>query len=245
MGIYTTHLFFPAAFFDERSFLNYMSSYRKSTLFRLLLWVWGTLLLGMLTAFSGWFHPGCLVASPEYYAPNPPGLPCLPTPPPSGTGETPADSTSSGSQAPIRLTISNGSERPFSITLTGPETYIFNVASGETRVFIVTRGVYTFDMMLCAVGAQGAMNLTKMSKLQFASCSNAKLVEVRIENQTAEAASVTLSGPGNFVLALPAGDARLLTIPRGTYTVMQTACGATATGTFEARSHRTLKLACP
>jgi hypothetical protein len=84
---------------------------------------------------------------------------------------------------------------PFSITLTGPQTYILNVASGETRVFVVSRGVYSFDMMLCAVGAQGTMDLTKISWLQFKACALEKLVEVKIENQTEQAAAVTLACP--------------------------------------------------
>jgi hypothetical protein len=43
----------------------------------LMLWI---ALLGLLTAFSGWYHPGCLVAAAgadtENYIPAPPGLPC-------------------------------------------------------------------------------------------------------------------------------------------------------------------------
>ncbi len=222
---------------------------RKLTFFRLFILVWGVVLLGMLTAFTGWFHPGCLVVNPvpgNLAPPTPPGLPCLPTTPPPGTGGTPEPASASGSkQGPIRLTIFNGSEFPFSITLTGPKTYIFNVVSGATREFVVDRGTYSFDMMLCRVGAQGAMNLNKTTTLTFKACSNTKLVEVKLENKTGTVSFVTLSGAGSFVFTIPAGETRTFTIPRGEYAVTRVVCGATVAGTFEARSHRTLVLTCP
>ena len=218
-------------------------------LIRVLLILWGVILIGLLTAFSGWFHPGCLVVEPqpEWLVPGPPGPPCLPTPPPPGPGETPTDtSASSGSQqTPVRLTIFNGSELPFSITLTGPGTYVLNVASGEERVFVMNRGVYSFEMMLCGVAAQGAMNVSKITTLTFKPCSNVKLVQIAVENKTGAGAAVTLSGPGSFVFSIPPGETRMFTIPRGDYALTYLACGTAVEGVFEARSHRTLSLTCP
>ncbi|HNB52651.1 MAG TPA: hypothetical protein PK530_11940 [Anaerolineales bacterium] len=216
----------------------------KPVLFRLLSLLWGTLFFALLTAFSGWFHPGCLVSS-EFFAP---GLPCLPPTPPPATSGAPSDpaASSPGAQPTnIRLTVVNGSELPFSITLNGPGNYILNVASGETREFTIRRGSYSFDMMLCAARATGALDFSKITTLQFKACTAIKLVEVSVENQSSQVASVMLAGAGNFVLALQAGEVRSLTIPRGAYTVSQTVCGTTGTGTFEARSHRTLTLTCP
>ncbi|NUM46306.1 MAG: hypothetical protein HUU38_16505 [Anaerolineales bacterium] len=222
-----------------------MLRFRNPTYLRIFFLVGGTLVFGLLTGFSGWYHPGCLTL--DYAVPNPPGLPCLPpTPPPTTGGAPPPETTSQGAkQGPIRLTVINQSELPFSITLTGPQTYVFNVASGETRVFVVTRGAYTFDMMLCALGAQGVLNLDKMTTMQFKSCALEKLVEVTFKNPTASPASITLSGPGNFVFTVLAGETRVLTIPRGEYAVTRSLCGGTETGTFAARSHRTMSLACP
>ncbi|MCB9135378.1 MAG: hypothetical protein H6636_08120 [Anaerolineales bacterium] len=214
---------------------------RRSFLFRFLLAGWGMLVLGLLTAFTGWLHPGCLTVT-GYFVP---GLPCLPTPPPAGTPAPSSDASSAPGTGPVRLKVMNGSELPFSMTLTGPQMYVLNVASGETREFVVSRGTYSFEMMLCAVGAQGTMNLTKISTLRFKSCATEKLVEVKLENQTDEAVSVALAGPGSYVLVLAAGEARFLTITRGDYVVTVAACGTTATEAFVARSHRTLKVGCP
>lgn len=221
---------------------------RKSVLFRLLLIFWGVVLMGMMTAFTDWMHPGCLVvAAPAYAVPEVPGLPCLPTTPAPGPGGTPAAPTGNAGaqQGPIRLTVSNGSELPFSITLIGSQTYILNVRSGETRVFVLERGGYSFNMMLCGLGAQGVMSFSRMTRLTFKSCSLEKLVEVSFANKTAEGAVARLSGPGNFVFSIPAGETRWLTIPRGDYALTYMTCGVEVTGVFEARSHRTLTLTCP
>jgi len=205
--------------------------------------------MGMLTAFSGWFHPGCLVAEfqQEFLAPGPPGLPCLPTTPPPSSSETPSITSSNNSlkQGPVRLTIWNGSELPFSIALNGPGTYVLNVSNGEERVFVVNRGAYSFDMMLCGVAAQGAMNLSKITTLKFKPCSNEKLVQISVENKTGAGAAVTFSGPGSFVFSIPSGESRTFTIPRGDYVLTRFACGAAGEGVFEARSHRILTLTCP
>lgn len=200
--------------------------------------------MALLTAFSGWFHPGCLVAGPEFFAP---GLPCLPPTPPPATSGAPTSDTSAPGARPqrVRLTVINGSELPFSITLNGPENYILNVASGETRVFTILRGAYSFDMMLCAARATGALDFTKITTLQFKACNPIKLVEVALENHSSQAVAVSLSGPGSYVFALQAGEVRALTIPLGAYSVTHTVCGTTTSSTFEARSHRTLTLACP
>lgn len=218
----------------------------KPVLFRVLGLLWGGLLIALLTAFSGWFHPGCLVVSSGFYAP---GLPCLPpTPPPATSGAPPDPSSASApgaQQTNIRLTMINRSELPFSITLNGPGNYILNVASGETRVFTILRGAYSFDMMLCAARATGALDFSKITTLQFKACSAVKMVEIALENHSSQAISVSLSGLGSYVLALQAGEVRSLTIPRGAYTVTRTSCGTTTTETFEARSHRTLALVCP
>lgn len=210
---------------------------RKSFLFRFLLAGWGLLTLSL---FAAWLHPGCLTATGYFI----PGLPCLPPPPPASTPDATSGSSAPGT-GPVRLKVVNGSELPFSLTLTGADFYVLNVASGETREFVVSRGTYAFEMMLCAVGVRGTMNVTKISTMQFKSCAADKLVEVKVENQTEEVVSVTLSGPGNYVLALSAGEARFLTITRGDYAVTVLACGTTVTDAFTARSHRTLKVACP
>jgi hypothetical protein len=222
---------------------------QKSALIRTLLIVWGVILMGMLTAFTGWFHPGCLAPESqlEWLVPAPPGLPCLPTTPPPSTGGTPsAPSSGTGStQGPVRLTIWNGSELPFSITLTGPSVYILNVPSEESRVFVVNRGVYLFDMMLCGVAAQGGLDLTKMASLTFKPCLSEKLVQISVENKTGAGAAVVLSGPGSFVFSISPGERRTFTIPRGDYNLTRFACGAAEEGIFQARNHRMLSLACP
>lgn len=219
---------------------------RNPFLFRFILAGWGILLLGFMTAFTGWLHPGCLrVDPPGNYIPGPPGLPCLPTPPPASTPPPSSDTSSAPGTGPIRLKVVNGSEQPFSVKLTGPQFYVLNVASGETREFVVDRGVYAFDMVLCSVAAQGAMDLTKKSTLQFKSCAADKLVEVKLENQSEETVTVSLSGPANYQLALPAGESRFLTITRGEYAVTFLACGTLESNNFSAHSHRTLKVVCP
>ena len=126
------------------------------------LWLlWGVVSLGLLTAFSGMHHPICLVAG----SPRIPGLPCLPPTPPPDTGGTPDPVSSGGTskQSPVRLTIHNESEWPFSITLTGTNVFVLNVPSGEQRVFVVDRGTYSFNRMLCGVQAQGTMDLNRMT----------------------------------------------------------------------------------
>ncbi|GAB4577901.1 MAG: hypothetical protein Fur0022_06330 [Anaerolineales bacterium] len=139
----------------------------------------------------------------------------------------------------------NNSELPFSITLTGPQLYILNVASGETRVFVVNRGAYSFEMMLCAVSARGTMNLNKMTTLRFKACALDKLVAIKVENHTNEPASVTLMGSKNYVFVLQANESRMFTIPRGEYAVQQIVCGGQIEQRFVARSHKRLVLACP
>jgi len=216
---------------------------RKPVLIRTLWLLWGVVSLGVLTAFSGWYHPICQVVGSQRV----PGLPCLPPTPPPDTGETPDPVSSGGTskQGPVRLTIHNESELPFSMTLTGASVYVLNVPSGEQRVFVVDRGAYSFNRMLCGVQAQGTMDLSRMTVLKFKSCGTEKLVQVTMKNMTSESASVSLSGPGDFLFSLLPGESRSFTIPRGDYWATQKHCGTTNEEVFEARSHRTLRLTCP
>ena len=213
---------------------------------------------------TDWLHPGCLVTAnssigsgagsgagkdSNFFAP---GLPCLPTPPPStpppAPGGTPTSTKGSSRPTkvgPIRLTIQNNSELPFSITLNGPQFYVLNAASGEEKVFVLQRGNYNFTMMLCGLPASGSINFNKMTTLQFKPCTNDRLVNVWFENSSDSRVAVVLKGSNSYVFSLGPGERKSYTIPRGDYDVSYFSCGAAHSGSFEARSERTLELICP
>ncbi|NJN43675.1 MAG: hypothetical protein HC806_02360 [Anaerolineae bacterium] len=210
--------------------------------------VLGVIFVMLLTAAAPHFHPGCLVAEGEGESdPRIPGLPCLPTPPPAPDPAEEPTPPEKGlvQQGPVRLEIFNASELPFSLWLDGPGVHVLNVPSGESRVFVVSRGAYTFEMTLCGASAQGEMRLEKMTTLSLKPCSSEKLVEISIENTTQSTVWVALSGPENLILSVPAGMSKSFTIPRGDYSFSAFLCKEWMAGMFEARSHRVMELSCP
>jgi hypothetical protein len=197
------------------------------------------------------FHPTCLQGGDgQAFVPGVPGLPCsTATPSTSGDPSATTVATSSNSKSgPVRLTINNYSEVGFTLNLNSPERYILSVPSGESRVFIIsTRAIYATTMLACHQVTQGALDISTMVTLNVPSCNAAdKLVSVSITNTTNASLSIVLTGSTRtYAFPLAAGQTGSYTIPRDDYSYTYYACNDVGTGTFEARSHRTLNLSCP
>ena len=181
-------------------------------------------------AEASYLHPGCRVGDGSAgRVPGPPGLPCLPTEvPSSGSG----DDTRPAREGPVRLVMKNMSEKPVSLFLEGPITYVLNVPAADNGSFVIERGSYAFQETACGVTVSGQLGVSRHLEVSYPPCSSTRHVKITIDNQTDTSASVILTGPSTQVLSVGSSQARSFTVPRGDYEVEYYACGSNGSAIF-------------
>lgn len=162
----------------------------------------------------------------------------------------------------VRFTIINYSQHPFSISLTGPEQYTFNVAPYAKKVSIVPRGTYSFQMKACNHTSSGSINLNIFQTMHVPVCGGTagavgdknhnvdtsdyiKPVKITIRNKTGEAVKLYLRTLENhYYLNLEARESTTLIVPRDRYVYSFFACDELVAGYYEARVMIPLELKC-
>ena len=162
----------------------------------------------------------------------------------------------------VRVTVTNKSDKVFSLWLTGPEYIYMTVDADSADIFTPLRGVYNYTMYSCGVYAYGEFDFTTQKKMIIPACGSAapqktggdtidvsetvKLVKVKMDNNVTNSNMViVLTGPGTYVFSLKANEVKSYTIPRGEYNVTYYACGKSGTRMFVARANKVLELSCP
>jgi intracellular sulfur oxidation DsrE/DsrF family protein len=162
----------------------------------------------------------------------------------------------------VKFTITNKSNKMFTLRMNGPEFLYLVVEPGTKKIFTPLRGEYTFTMFSCQAYANGNIDLTTIKNMVVPECGSAgpetkssqkidasdtiKLVKITIENDAPNSNMVVvMTGPGTFVFSLKTGQKQSYTIPRGEYSVKYYACNRSDTRMFNARANKVLELACP
>jgi hypothetical protein len=162
----------------------------------------------------------------------------------------------------VRLTVENRSSGSLYVWLTGPTVYYFEIKSGETEVFAISRGEYTYRFRACGDTVDGTLDMSTQRKLVMPVCggratseakaagtvdisSQIKIVKVSIENDASTRALVIMTGPTTYVFTFERGEEKDYTIAKGDYKVQTFACGRVGTRNFTAYKGKTLVLACP
>ena len=162
----------------------------------------------------------------------------------------------------VRLTVENRSSGSLFVWLTGPAVYYFEVKSGETELFAVSRGEYSYRFRACGDTVSGTLDLSIQRKLVMPVCggratsetkatgtvdvsSQIKIVKFSVENDASTRALVIMTGPTTYVFTFERDEEKDYTIAKGDYTVQVFACGRVGTRNFSAFKGKTLVLTCP
>ena len=162
----------------------------------------------------------------------------------------------------VKFTVTNKSDKVFTLRLNGPELLYLVVEPGAKKTFTPLRGAYTFVMFSCGAYADGDLDLSTIKTMVVPECGSSgpenttgkkidasdtiKLVKITIDNNaTSSNLLVILTGPGSYVFSLKTGQEQSYTVPRGEYTVTYYACSSVGTRSFTAKANKVLTLSCP
>lgn len=150
------------------------------------------------------------------------------------------------SSTPI-LTINNQTGQVFYITLTGPQSYWFQVPVGKTK-FEVAQGDYTYSYYACGKQTDDIVKVKKSGATLKLACASSggsgKSPALTIDNKTGSSFYMTLTGPKTYTINVPTGKSTH-TIEQGTYDVSYYACGEQKTDSVKIKKKGgTLKLDC-
>ena len=162
----------------------------------------------------------------------------------------------------VRLVVENKSSGSLYIWLQGKAFYYFELQSGESELFSVARGEYTYKFKACGDTVTGTIDLTTQSKLVMPVCggratsqsraagtydisSQIKIVKVGFENDSGSRLFIIMTGPTTYVFTFEKGEEKDYTIAKGDYEVQVWGCGRYGTRNFTAFKGKTLVLDCP
>jgi hypothetical protein len=162
---------------------------------------------------------------------------------------SPAQATSSGVYAPIRLTVINNSQFDFSLILFGPDHVSFSVDPGQTIYKVINRGVYSFTMRSCNYTKTGTMNLNYEQTIHVPVCGGdagtigdkdhhidssdyIKPVRVKIRNKTGETIGFYIRTMENHFFYNFEPGVSYIIIPKDQYVYSYVACGKLVSGYY-------------
>jgi len=163
---------------------------------------------------------------------------------------------------PVRFTIVNNSQHPFSLSLDGGQDHVFYVEGHNTLSALVERDVYSFVMRACNHSATGSIDLTVHKTMYVPVCggnANAlgrhfhnidasdfiKMVRITIQNETREDIGLYLRTlERDYFLNFAPKETQTLVVPRDTYVYSYVACDELEVGYYPARVRIPLLLGC-
>ena len=172
------------------------------------------------------------------------GPPCPPTPTPISDPPDDDAQISPGSGS-VRFLVRNRSGENVTLWLGVPVAYVLNVSGESEMDFTVGRNVYPYELAACDRISTGYLNLTIQSFIDIEACDEPTLVAVKLLNGSNADLAVQLHGPVDYVIPIPAGQSRPVTIARGDYEAVITGCSQTYSFDVSAHAGRTIEFACP
>lgn len=164
----------------------------------------------------------------------------------------PAQAASTSQNALIRFTFENDTDQFAAIRLEGSSSfYYLSTQAGETKAFTPARGTYDYTFYSCGTYVTGSIDLNGNHKFYVPPCGTKskagnynpgytdggdvlKLVRIELENDTDTNLLLILEGPSTFVFTIAKDATNTYTVPKGTYSYTQYACGTVSYGTFYA-----------
>ncbi len=151
-----------------------------------------------------------------------------------------------------QLTINNQTGASFYLTLTGPQTYYFNIPVGKTKLE-VEKGDYDLTYFACNANQTETVNVKKKGATLKITCASskdkdddksAKIPQLTINNQTGASFYLTLTGPQTYYFNAPDGKTKF-EVEQGEYDLTYFACGANQAETVNVKKKgATLKITC-
>lgn len=163
---------------------------------------------------------------------------------------------------PVRVTIENNSDKDAYLKFTGPHHYYFTVGPHSKVVYTPLSGTYDYLIIACGIHyKEGKVNLNQHTTYEIAACGvNAfgpntqkgvdvnrelKIIPMTFTGKAFGTMVLVLTGPSTYVISLPKGVDKDVTIRKGWYDYKLYGCGRTDGGTFFADRGKHKSFVCP
>ena len=162
----------------------------------------------------------------------------------------------------VRVTIENKSDKDAYIKFTGPHHYYFVVGPNSKATYTPLAGEYDYLMIACGVHyKEGVVDLQRNTTYSIAACgTNAygpdtakgvdvnkelKIIPMTFTGKAFGTMVLVLTGPSTYVISLPKGVDKDVTIRKGWYEYKLYGCGRTDGGKFYADRGKHKEFVCP
>lgn len=155
------------------------------------------------------------------------------------------NSAVSAAEGDPELVVNNLTGTVFYMTMTGPQTYSVQVASGK-NTYVVEKGLYSLSYFACGAQQTKEVNVKKNGgsiKLTCEVAKGGKSPKLTVDNK-ANAVYITLTGPKFYSFYAPGGKTSF-DVEQGTYEISYFACGTQIESTVVVKKKGlTLKIQC-
>lgn len=142
-----------------------------------------------------------------------------------------------GADGSVRVVVDNKSDSAGKLTLSGPQYYSFDLKIGKNR-FNVVSGTYNYTFFGCGSYHYGSFNATQNNAKLALDCEAAagtETIPFKINNQSGEEFSLTLTGDGYYRFTVKKG-ANAFEIKKGQYTYSYNACDQDESGKLKMKA---------